>query len=133
MLDLSLGRTPDGKKRVIDVVLKQLIEFVRETMEEEDLLYVYEPESLGVHETRGNQISAIANFETDGYKIDLPYALKQTLYIIAAEDAKRSICLITDRTSPEQVSAIKKASKLNDKDDWDCRFLVIGIGSDCAP
>lgn len=128
-LDLSLRSDKDGK-RFIDTVKKGLVGFVR-TMEDDDLFYIYQPNSVELFDNRGAQIAAVGNCELDGSKIDLNYALKQTLYVIAAEPAgsDRFVVLITDRFSERDKPALKKILMLNQKDGYECHCLVIGVGS----
>lgn len=126
---MDLSARMKQSRRLIDLIRKELITFVR-TLEDEDLFYLYQPESVLLCEGRGPQIAAIGNSHLDGSKIDLTYALKQTLYVIAAEPtgSDHFIVLITDRLSKAGIPALKKIQMLNQKDGYDCHCLVLGVG-----
>ena len=133
LLDLA-ALTYKGK-RFINIVKSQLIEFVR-TFDEEDLFYLYQPTVIDVLSKRGDQIGAIGNFDTDGYKIqDLNYAFKQTYYILAAqdEDSKRVLCYLTNRFSQDEVQPLKKLFNIPRTLSFEdpCEFLVIALGDKC--
>lgn len=127
VFDISLRHS--GSHRVIDQVKKSLIQFVS-TFDEEDGFYLFHPELSEPFYNRGEHICMIANYETDGFKFDLGYALKQTLYVVGAQDPdmKKSLCLITDRLTAKDTFQINHLATLNEKDDLGCQIIVIGIG-----
>jgi len=132
VLDISVRPSPKGK-RVLDLVKKDLIEFVR-TFDCEDLFYLYHPEVTEVLDNRGDQISAIGNYDTDGYSLqDMLYAFKQTYYVLSAldEGAKRTFCYITDRFNKSSVVHLKKLFNIPKTMGvlaTPCEFLVIAVG-----
>lgn len=120
-------------KRSVDIVKKQLIQFVRR-FDEEDLFYLYNPGDSSPLDNLGDRVGVIGNYDTDGYKIqDLTSAMKQTYYILAAqdEDSHRTICYITNRFSDKEVSSLKKMLNLDRSlghFDEPCNILILGIG-----
>lgn len=128
VFDLTLRHY--GNKRLVDEVKKSVNTFLK-TYDDDDGFYLYHPQLVDVLFKRGEQVSMVANYETDGYKFDLMFALKQTLYVVASEDADshKTVCLVTDRFEKGQVSYIKKLQSLNNKDSLDCSILVIGVGT----
>jgi hypothetical protein len=125
-LDVSLMHT--NGRRTLDVVKKELVDFVREVMDGEDLFYLYHPDLVDPVYDVGKMVSAIGNYETDGWVFDLRYALKLTYYVIAGEDedAEKMLLFITDRAQDEV--AIDKILTLKKREDSDCRFVFVGIG-----
>lgn len=126
VFDLSLRHM--NNHRIVDAAKRSIVQYTR-TFDDDDGLYVYHPELTEVLYNRGDQISAIANYETDGYRFDLSYALKHTLYVLGSQDydITKTLCLITDRLSG--ADSINHLKKLNDKDDLRCEILVIGISN----
>lgn len=131
VFDLTLQH--HEKKRLVDLVKDQLVRYVREHFDDDDLFYLYHPEVTETLYRRGEQVSAISNYETDGWKFDLEYALKQTLYVVTAEDVDyhKLICVISNRDRNVD-HLFKKALVLNQKDDCGCSFLHIAMGSASA-
>lgn len=128
LLDVSLQHAPDGK-RVLDHVKLAIADYLRETFDHDDIFYLYHPELTECLTTVGDQAAAIHNYETDGYRIKLlQYAFLQTLYVVAAEEGKKILLYVTDRTS--DTTAIEGAleMKLNSIEDQACQFVVVGIG-----
>lgn len=123
-------------KRVVDVVKKQLVEFVR-TFDEEDVFYLYNPAEIDVLDNRGEQIHAVGNYDTDGYKIqNLEFALKQSYYVLANqdEDSNRTLCFITNRFSKKDVAPLKKVCKVSATLgvlEEPVSILVVAIGNKC--
>jgi hypothetical protein len=130
VFDLSLRHTEQGK-RVLDVVKKEMVEYVRRLLEGEDLFYLYHPQIFEPTENVGQMVSCIDNYETDGWVFDLGYALKQAFFIVAAEDEdmEKTIILITDRL--QDTSPITKLLRLERRDQTGCRFVVVSIGQNC--
>ena len=58
VLDLSFRQTTDGK-RIIDVVKKEHAQFVADTMDFEDLFYLYHPEIFEPTDGVGSAVSVI--------------------------------------------------------------------------
>jgi hypothetical protein len=128
VIDVSL-RHDDIGVRLINTIKKQLTELVCSSFEEGvDALYLYHPSLIETLHHHGDQISAIGNYETDGWKFNVEIALKQALYVIASEDddLKKYLVLITDRLDSR--SPIDKALFINKKDRIDCHLVVVGIG-----
>lgn len=128
LFDISL-RHFEGK-RIIDQVKKGCISFIRQ-LEEDDEVYLYHPEVFKPLSKRGEQVSALANYDTDGWKFDLMLALKQTLYILGFSedcDSHKTLCLITDRLNEKQISFLNRIKNINDEDDLNCKLLIIGVG-----
>jgi len=132
VLDLSLRQGPDGK-RIVDTVKKQLINFLRETMDGEDLFYLYHPEIVDATLTIGSMVGEVGNYETNGYQFDLNHALLQTYLVVTAEDEdyERAIILITDRC--RQHVPITKMLGLDKRDQAGCSYILVGIGSHYFP
>lgn len=128
LLDLSLQRF--GNKRLLDIVKKSLIEFVR-NFGDDDVFYLYLPDAVDTQLNRGQRVAAIANYETDGLRFDLISALKQTLYIAAAgdPDGQRTMVMLTDRLNEAGITALSRVVMINERDSFDLNVVVIGIGS----
>ena len=127
VLDLSLRLGPNGV-RIIDTAKKQLIDFLRETMDGEDLFYLYHPQILEPIVTIGSMVGEVGNYETDGWHMDLNHALVQTYLVVTAEDEdyERAIIFITDRCQDDAV--FQKILRFNDRDQAECQFIFVGIG-----
>lgn len=125
VLDLSPAQTATGK-RVAEEVRKSLIAFVR-TFDDYDGLYLYHPDLIDVSYRLGEQVGALGNYESDGYKTDLTFALKQTLYVTASsdDDNHRVVMLVTDRPAP--AAALKKIVTLNKKEGFDCEIVLLTL------
>jgi hypothetical protein len=131
ILDLSLRHEKDGR-RIIDVVKRDLVNYVKNALEDgDDMFYLYHPKLDEVVYNIGDAISAIGNYETDGWQFNVNYAFKQTLYVLEAQDPsyKRIIFFITDRLTDMKV--LEKAFFINDKDIINCELIVIAIGDHC--
>ena len=128
ILDVSLAHTSEGT-RVLDVLKKQLIDFTRETMDGEDLFYLYHPLLVDPVYDIGQIVSTIGNYETDGWPFDLRYALKLTYYVVLNqdEDAQKMIMLVTDRAR-DQV-AIEKLLFIEEREQCGCQFIFVGVGN----
>jgi len=126
-LDVSLAHI-EGQRR-LSVVKEQLIDFVRNTMEGEDLFYLYHPEIIEPVYDVGKIVSHIGNYETNGWKFDLRQALKLAYYVMAAqdEDAEKMLLFVTDRIIDR--IAIKKLLLVEEREQTDCRFVFVGIGT----
>jgi hypothetical protein len=58
----------------------------------------------------------------------LIYALKQTLFVTAAYPGNRTMVLISDRLNGSIADrAIMKVSMLNEKDDMECRLIIVSL------
>jgi len=127
VFDLSL-RYGSNKKQNLDNVKKGLIDFFRKNLEDDDIMYLYHPDIVDTVNRVGAQVAAVSNYKTDGWKFDLGLALRQTLFILAAEPYEEKILLlVTDRLS--NVAILKKISDLNNKDNLGCRLVCVDIGS----
>lgn len=130
VLDVSLNHTPGGR-RILDVVKNQLREFIRNNLiNGGDVFYLYHPQLVETLRSRGDQVCAVANYETNGNKMDVEFALKQTLYVLAAEDEDldKTVILISDRIGPEYSRYLKKFHRLNEVDEIECELFVIRVG-----
>jgi hypothetical protein len=127
-LDVSWRLDAKGV-RVLDTVKSQLIDFLRETMDGEDLFYLYHPDLIEPVETIGKMVSAVANYETDGWLVNVFYALLQTFLVVSVEDEdyERAILFITDRIQGD--AAIRKLLQLEKRDQSNCKFILVGVGS----
>ncbi len=127
VLDVSL-RHHEGR-RILDSVKECLVNFVRETLQAEDIFYLYHPEIIETVEDVGVIVSAIGNYETDGWLIDLRHALEQTSYVMAAEDEdyERIFLYVTDRV--QKNNDLKRILSFEKRDQTGCGFLFIGIGN----
>jgi hypothetical protein len=127
VFDMSLRRG-SNKQRNIDNVKHGLIEFIRNNLEEDDMMYLYHPEIIEVEDKVGAHVGAISNYKTDGWKFDVNMALQQTLFVISGVPCeKRTVILITDRLS--DVAPLKRIWSFNKKDDLGCRIVCVDIGS----
>jgi len=127
VFDLSLRYGSNGKQN-LDNAKKGLIEFFRKNLEDDDVMYLYHPDVVDTVNRVGAQVAAVSNYKTDGWKFDLGLALRQTLFILAAEPYEEKILLlVTDRLS--NVAVLKKISALNEKDNLGCRLVCVDIGS----
>lgn len=131
VLDVSLRHS--GEDRLIDTVKKKMVQFIREDLDGEDILYLYHPEVMEPTIYPGAQVASISNYETDGWEIDLELALKQSLFVIEAEDegCPKYLVLITDRATNSR--PLKKVCSINKRDDIGSKILVIGIGDRYRP
>ncbi|CAE7860201.1 unnamed protein product [Symbiodinium microadriaticum] len=116
------------KRRLLDIVKQQVIQYIREDFIDDDQFYLYHPQVTEVLWKLGEQVAAVGNYETDGWKFDLEYALKQTLYVVGAEDedSPKLICVISNRQRDPWL--YKKLLKINDKDAYGCNVLHIALG-----
>lgn len=130
IFDISL-RHYEGH-RIVDLAKRGVLQVVK-TFEEDDGLYLFHPDCTDPAMNRGEQVCAVGNYDTDGYKFDLMYALKLTLYVVGAQDAgKKYVCLVTDRISADGVNTLARVETLNKKDDMGCELLVVGVGNSYA-
>jgi len=125
VFDLTLRHAPDGV-RILDHVKQALIKYVRDVFEDDDVFYLYHPDIIESMTKVGQEVSSIANYESDGWEFDLNFALTQTLYVLDAEhfDFQKKLFLFTDRFNPRP---IQKVVKLRDKDMIDCDVVVFSI------
>ena len=114
-------------KRVIDHFKTSLIDYIRSEFVDDDIFYLFHPQIIETMTLRGEQVSAISNYETDGWKFRLNYALEQTLYVLDAEheDFKKYLILFTDRFDAKP---IERLSKIKERQMIDCELLVFTIG-----
>jgi hypothetical protein len=96
--------------------------------EDTDTFYLYHPELTDLMNRHGDRTCAIDNYETDGWKIDLVLALKQTLFALSPDQFvdNKTLILITDRLQDDK--ALRKVSLLNEQYDFVRGILVVGIG-----
>lgn len=129
VLDISL-RTVAGKK-ILESVRKEMISCVNNL--EDDGFYLHQIDSKVLY-TRGCQVAVLGNYETDGFRKDLIYAFRETLFVIKSEDAdfEKMVLLISDRLTEADIPAIKKMLALNKKNDNFCQLVVIGLTSECS-
>lgn len=127
LIDLSL-RQYQGR-RLLDLTKKALIE-VALGLAEDDVFYLYHPEAIDRQFTEGTRVGVLGNYDTDGAKFDLMMAMKQTLFIVASgdPDGERSLCLFTDRLNQDRIAALKRAIRINEKEGYEVRLIVVGIG-----
>jgi hypothetical protein len=130
-LVLHLSSRDYGGRRIVDEVRKSLVRFVC-TTESEDGFYLYHPQVLEPVYSQGEKTAALGNFETDGYKFDLGFALKQSLYVAARNGDSyidKVLLLVTDSFVSTDLPSVKKVVVLNEKEDLECKVLVVGIGN----
>ncbi len=126
IFDLSLRHGLNGKKH-LDNVKDSLNEFLKNNIDEDDIMYLSHPEIIEPVNRVGAIVSAISNYSTDGWKFELSTALKQTLFVVAAEPyEQRTVLLITDRLSDERL--LKRIATINTKDMLDCKLVCLDIG-----
>lgn len=127
-LDVTLEHYQN--RRMLDYIKDQVIHYIREEFFADDMFYLYHPHVTEMLLNRGEQVGAVSNFDTDGWKFDLEYALKQTLYVIGAEDidSPKLLCVISNRQHEKDNWLYKKILKLNEKDGYECNILHIALG-----
>ena len=126
VFDLSLRHSKNDKKH-IDNVKYSLIEFIRANFDDDDIMYLYHQDSFVPANRVGAQVASIANYKTQGWKLDVSSALRDTLFIIGCEPYdEKVILLVTDRLSDTKV--LKRIVALNDKDMLGCKLICIDIG-----
>ena len=106
-----------------------MINLVRDLFENgEDSLYLYNPQSTESVVFQGEQVFAIGNHNSDGWKFNLNFALRQTLYVLMAEDQtnRKYVILITDRI--DNSFNIEKYIKINYKEMIYSNFIIICVG-----
>ncbi len=125
VLDISLRHNKEDK-RIVDIVKDQLIKFVK-TFDDEDYFYVFHEDNLKTLYRRGQQVYTISKYQPSELEIDLLFALKQTLYILAGEDDdyKKIMYYITDKKVNEHF--IKKVENLNVKDGYEIEIITIDL------
>lgn len=129
VLDLSLAHEADGRRR-LDHIKEQLIGFIKSSVDDvEDSMYFYHPNLTDLMYKNGDEVSAVSNYETDGWVFNISNALKQAIYVLGMEDEDFSkvIVLITDRIDSD--FALKKAVKINETTNCGCKFVIIGVGN----
>lgn len=131
VLDISLRHIKEN--RLLDIVKKQLIDFVQVYDNGENLLYLYNPNLVEALTNRGMFISAIGNYETDGVQFNLTDPLKQTLFIIASHQGDKKLVLITDRIQSNNFYSLSKIEMINKNQNFDIDFEIIGIGDGFDP
>lgn len=123
VLDLTLRHTKDDI-RVVDIVKKCLIDFVRK-FEGDDIFYLYNEMEIDFKYRHGERTHAVASYVTDGFEFDLYSAMKQTLYLLQAEDPDfdKVMYVINDRV--RNASIFDKIVALNNKDGGEIKFVLI--------
>ena len=129
IFDFSVRHARNGR-RIIDIVKKRMIELVRNLLiDGEDSMYLYHPDTSESLISHGDQVCALGNYDTDGWKTNLNFAFRQTLYVLLAEDQTlpKYLIFITDRLQDSK--AIEKAIQIDKKESINCCFILIGIGN----
>ena len=130
VFDISLRHC--GGKRILDIAKESVREYLRSNWEDDDIFYMYHPLVTEPTYKRGESVSVVSNYETDGWKFDLSYALKQTLYVISNEDEsfEKNLLLISDRLDSDR--AIKSVINVQKTDFvFDCNLKCLGLTSNC--
>jgi len=127
LFDLSLRHAVSGE-RILDVVKDQSSKFLKQVLDYEDAFYLYHPLLDECVYKTGEIVSAISNYDTDGYKFSLEVPLRQTLYVLMGEDEdfEKTVYFITDRL--DSTKPIKDFLVAREKDNLDCKICVVGIG-----
>lgn len=129
IFDVSVRHGSDGR-RLIDNLKKRMIEVIRHLfVDGEDGFYLYHPKITETVTSHGDQVAAVGNYNTDGWKFNLQNAVRQTLYVLMAEPLtyRKYLIFITDRITEDK--ALEKALHINDKEIIDCHFIFIGVGN----
>lgn len=129
VLDLSIRHTVDDR-RIIDVIKEKLIAFVQ-TLNTDDSFYLYQENSIKPTSHRGRQVHAISNYQSAEF--NLSFALKQTMYILAAEDddCKKQLILITDRLDNAKI--FRRINDINDREQFGIEVMAFCIGTASLP
>jgi hypothetical protein len=125
VLDLSLRHAADGR-RIIDYVKGGMCAYFKAHYDDDDAMYLYHFDILESMHKIGAMLSAISNYETDGWQYDVGHALKQTLFVLEAECQHSRLIYITDKM--KDIAPIKKVLTLAAKDNIDCELVTVGIG-----
>lgn len=128
VLDLTLRHT--NGVRSLEIVKEGLLEFVKDF--DEDMFYLYHELVTTPEYRRGKQVHAIASYETDGYEYDLYFAIKQTLWVLDAEDYdyRKTLYIISDRF--RQRAALNRVVRLSEKEGTDIEFVLVLISADAV-
>jgi hypothetical protein len=129
VFDLSLRQDQNGVG-LVSLVKREMIKLVGENFADgHDAFYLYHPDIIEPTYKIGDHNSSIGNYETDGWQFKLEFALKQTLFVVAAEDRRFSkfVILISDRI--QQKAPLDKLIYLNRKDMVDANIILIGVGN----
>ena len=125
VIDTSL-RHIDGK-RFLDHIKENLIQYLRDDFDDDDVFYLFHPEIVEAMDRKGEAVASVSNFETDGWSFRLNYALQQTLYVLEAEEGQRRLVLFTDRFNS---IPIERLALLKEREEIDCEIFVFCVG-DC--
>lgn len=128
VFDISIRHEKNG--RIIDNLKKVFVKIIKNYIENDfDSFYLYHKDLIDSITLRGDQISAVGNYETDGWKFNLNNAFRQTMYVLMGEELtfKKYFFYFTDRILSTE--HIEKALKINDNHMVDVHFIFIGIGN----
>lgn len=127
VFDISL-RQLDGR-RVVDQAKQQMASWLELTLEEsEDFFYLYHPDIVEPTVKKGQSLSWLASYSTEGWLHDLRTALAQTYWVLAAQDmdARKGLIFITDRL--QDSAPIDRLFLLERRERTGMRFVFVGIG-----
>lgn len=128
VLDVS-SKNYKGKKS-IDIVKKQIIDYLR-SIDDENLIYIYDEKNESMTNNKGEQVGMIANYEPSE-RINLFKGLKKSYDLLSKQDQNlnRILLYITNRFTDKDKVALKKALRFNlSKSFYEetCQLLVIGL------
>lgn len=127
IFDVSIRHCKNGRRN-IDVLKKKMIEVIRTFLVDgEDSFYLYHPAIYETVTSHGDQVGAIGNYNTDGWRFNMQNAFKQSLYVLMAEPItyQKYVIFITDRI--QDYTSIEKAIHIDEKEMIDSHFFLIGI------
>ena len=127
ILNLS-SRSDRTGARLTSIIHKKIAEFLT-NFESEDIIYIYQKDVIKPCKSKGSACSLLGNLES--IEIDLEFAFKQTIYLIANEDPynNKYVIYLTDRCQPQDSIIIKKCLNLVEKDDLEVNFILISLGN----
>lgn len=123
VIDVTIKNIEKVKDAIINTISK-----IETHSFADNLFYIYNPYLTVIPKSRGQQIASIFYHEANP-KIDPEIALKQTTYVIGYEDPslRKYIILITDKYKKELKIRYEKAIKINKKENFNCKFIFIGL------
>lgn len=129
LFDISIRHEKNGK-RIIDNLKKVFVSIIQNYIEDNfDEFYLYHPELVDSVTSRGDQICAVGNYQTDGWLFNLNNAFRRTIYVLMAQELtyKKYLFYFTDRILTTK--NIELALRIDKSNMVDVHFILIGIGN----
>ncbi len=129
--DLS-GQIGPDKRRFLDTMPAAMAQFLWRLLEDfEDVVYVHSANNVSAQYVKGAQVAAASHHGSDGSRLNLSYALVQTMYVLCAEDVNldRIVIYITDRFEKNNVVDLRRVLDRNKREELGCSLIAVGIGN----